>query len=180
MLMGHINNGDNMLLLCLKIFISRIIDVSLGTLRTMFIVKGNKIVSASIAFIEIMIWFYAAREALVSTESSILIAISYALGYATGTFIGTYFNELFISGIYNIEVISNKINKNDILKIKKNNFGVSVLKTIDNKNILFLSINKKRYKECIKLIKTIDKDSFIVVNDAKVAFNGYIKRDRNI
>lgn len=180
MLLGHINNGDTMLLLCLKIFISRIVDVSLGTLRTMFIVKGNKIASSSIAFIEILIWFYAAREALVSTESSLLIAVFYALGYATGTFVGTYFNELFISGIYNIEVISDKINKNDILKIKKNNFGVSVLETIDNKKILLLSINKRRYKECVDLIKKIDADSFIVVNDAKVAFNGYIKRNSKV
>ena len=100
----------------------------------------------------------------------------YSLGYATGTYLGTLINEILIDGIYNIQVISTKITTNDILKIRSANFGVSVLKTVDNKNILYLSISKKRYKECINIIKSIDKNSFIVVNDAKVAFNGYFKK----
>ena len=165
-----------MVLACIKIFISRIIDVSLGTLRTMFVVKGNKIVSSLIAFVEVFIWFYAARAALVNFDNSIIVAISYSLGYATGTYLGTLLNEILIDGFYNIEVISSKITVADILKIKKQNYGLSVVKTIDNKLIVYLSISKKRYKECIKLIKSIDKDSFIVVNDAKVAFNGYFKK----
>ena len=174
--MVHTNNGDIMVLVCFKIFVSRIIYVSLGTLRTMFVVKGNKIVSSSIAFIEVFVWFYAARAALVSYDSSILIAIFYSLGYATGTYLGTLLNELFVDGIYNVQVISSKISASDVLKIRSANFGVSVLKTIDNKSILYLSISKKRYRECINLVKSLDKNSFIVVNDAKVAFNGYFKK----
>lgn len=166
-----------MVLLCLKIFLARIMDVSLGTVRTLFIVKGNKIVSATIAFIEVLIWFFAAREALSTEISSIWIAISYALGYASGTFIGTIINEHFISGIYSIQVISDKISTRDINKIKKNNFGVSIVETVDKKKMLFLSINKKRYKECVKLIKSIDPSSFIIINDSKVAYNGYIKKN---
>lgn len=165
-----------MVIVCLKIFISRIIDVSLGTLRTMFVVKGNKIVSSTIAFIEVFVWFYAVRAALVNYDNNILIAIFYALGYATGTYLGTLLNELLIDGIYNIQVISSNITTKDILEIRSNNFGVSVLKTVDNKKILYLSISKKRYVECIRLIKGVDKDSFIVVNDAKVAFNGYFRK----
>lgn len=165
-----------MILACIKIFISRIIDVSLGTLRTMFVVKGNKVVSSVIAFIEVFIWFYAARVALVNSGNSVFIALFYSLGYATGTYLGTLINEILIDGIYNIQVISSKMTTNDVLKIKKQNYGLSVLKTVDNKLIVYLSINKKRYNDCIKLIRSIDNDSFIVVNDAKVAFNGYIKR----
>lgn len=169
-------NGDNMILACFNIFISRIIDVTLGTLRTMFVVKGNKILSSILAFIEVLIWFYAARAALVNYDNSFLIAIFYSLGYATGTYLGTLLNEILIDGVYNVQVISSKISSNDILKVRSNNFGVSVLKTIDNKKILYLSINKKRYKECIKLIRSLDSNSFIAVNDAKVAFNGYFRK----
>lgn len=165
-----------MFLLCLKIFFARICDVSLGTIRTVFIVKGNKFISSLIAFVEIIIWFFAAREALNTEISSIFIVISYALGYATGTYVGTIINELFINGVISIQVISNKIGSKEITKIKKNNFGVSVVKTIDNKNMLFLEINKKRVKECIKLIESLDKSSFIIINESKIAYNGYIKK----
>lgn len=165
-----------MILLCLKIFLARIIDVSLGTVRTYFIVKGKRTIAAIIAFIEIFIWFYAAREALNTDVTSIFIVISYAAGYATGTYLGTIINEMFISGFVNIQVISNKIKDKEIDKIKKNNFGISVIKTIDEKHMLFIETNKKRVKECINLIKKIDEKSFIIINDSKVAYNGYIKK----
>lgn len=168
------------LFLSIKIFFARILDVSLGTIRTMFIVKGNKLTSASIAFIEVIIWFFAAREALNTELNSIWIAISYAGGYATGTFIGTFINEFFISGIYSIQVISSNITPKDINTIKNQDFGVSVISTTDHKTILLLSINKKRYRECLKLIKSIDSNSFIVVNEAKLAHNGYIKNKASI
>lgn len=144
----------------------------------MFIVKGNKIISSFIAFVEVFVWFYAARVALVSFDNSLVVAIFYSLGYAAGTYLGTFLNEILIDGIFNIEVISSKIKVNDIMKIKKHNFGLSVVKTIDDKLIIYLSISKKRYKECIKLIKSIDPNSFIVVNDAKIALNGYFNKKK--
>ena len=165
-----------MILLCLKIFLARIIDVSLGTVRTYFIVKGKRTIAAIIAFVEIFIWFYAAREALNTEITSIFIVISYAAGYATGTYLGTIINEMFISGFVSIQVISDVIKAKEISDIKKNNFGISVIKTIDNKNMLFIETNKRRVKECINLIKKIDKKSFIIINDSKVAYNGYIKK----
>lgn len=167
-----------MLFTCIKIFISRILDVSLGVLRTMYVVKGNKLISSSIAFVEILIWFYAAREALVNYDNSIIVALFYSLGYATGTYLGTYMNEMLISGFYNVQVITSNISLKDILKIKEQNYGLTVSKSIDNKYIINLSINKKRYKECVSLIKSLDKNAFIVVNDAKVLFNGYIQSKR--
>ena len=52
------------LLLCLKIFFARILDVSLSTIRTVFVLKGKTPIVASLAFLEITIWFLVAREAL--------------------------------------------------------------------------------------------------------------------
>ena len=79
-----------MLLLCLKIFLVRIVDVTLGTTRTMFTVKGKRLIASLIGFFEVLIWFLIVREALQTEDKSILIAISYALGFATGTYIGGF------------------------------------------------------------------------------------------
>lgn len=166
----------SVLLLCIKIFFARIADVTLGTIRTMFIVKGNKVVASSIAFFELIIWFFAAREALNTELETMWIVVAYAGGYATGTFIGTYINEIFISGIYNVQVISKNISNKDINKIKANNFGVTIINTDEDKKILLLEINKKRYNECIKLLKSIDSSSFIIVSESKLVHNGYIKK----
>lgn len=155
-----------MLILCFKIFLSRILDVSLSSVRTMFVVKCNKIMASLIAFVEIFIWFYAAKEALVSNSTSLCIVVSYALGYATGTFIGTLINEKFISGIYSLKVSLKGVNEKMIKKLNSICLDVANLKG-ENKDILFLEVDKKNYKELIDNIYKIDKSASIVINDAK-------------
>lgn len=155
-----------MLILCFKIFLSRILDVSLSSVRTMFVVKCNKIMASLIAFVEIFIWFYAAKEALVSNSTSLCIIVSYALGYATGTFIGTLINEKFISGIYSLKVSLKGVNEKMIKKLNSICLDVVSLKG-DGKNILFLEVDKKNYKELVNNIYIIDKYASIVINDAK-------------
>lgn len=51
-----------MVLMCLKIFLARIIDVTLGTVRTVLVVRGRKNTAALIAFVEVLIWFLIARR----------------------------------------------------------------------------------------------------------------------
>ena len=155
-----------MLILCFKIFLSRILDVSLSSVRTMFVVKCNKIMASLIAFVEIFIWFYAAKEALVSNSTSLCIIVSYALGYATGTFIGTLINEKFISGIYSLKVSLKGVNEKMLKKLNSICLDVVSLKG-EGKNILFLEVDKKNYKELVNNIYMIDKSASIVINDAK-------------
>ena len=107
----------NLFYLCLKIFSARIIDVSMNTIRTVYIVKGKRLISTVIAFFEVLIWFEVARTALNTEINSFLIPISYAGGYATGTYIGTLISTKFIKGHYTVTIISNNI---DSTKIKKN------------------------------------------------------------
>lgn len=156
-----------MYFLCFKIFISRILDVTLSSIRTLFIVKCNKVVASIISFLEIFIWFYAAKSALISNESSICIVISYALGYSLGTFIGTAINSYFISGVYSIKVNLKNITKQEEMSLK--NISLNFNKIRDNNTyILFIDVNKNNYKELLNKISLIDEDAFIVVNETLV------------
>ena len=85
-------------MLCVKIFFVRILDVSLGTLRTIITVKGKILVASLIGFIEMFVWFSVVNEALNTDEKSIWIAIAYSLGFATGTYIGGILSKKFITG----------------------------------------------------------------------------------
>lgn len=156
-----------MLILCLKIFVSRILDVSLSSVRTMFIVKCNKIVASLIAFVEIFIWFYAAKEALVTNIDSIFIVISYALGYATGTFIGTLINERFVSGTFSLKVILNKIDNKNYQYLNDICYDISKIK-LDRQEMLFIDVDKRKYNECLNYINKIDINAKVSVSDAKI------------
>ena len=158
-------------LLCIKIFFVRIIDVSLGTFRTIITVKGKAIYASIIGFIEVFVWFLVVREALSTNESSIWIAISYSLGFSTGTYIGSILSKHFIESILSIQIITTKYKLVNV--IRENGYGVSVVNVNgmneEDKYMLFVEIKNK------SLAYSVDKDSFFIVTETKYVQNGYIK-----
>jgi uncharacterized protein YebE (UPF0316 family) len=167
-------------LLCIKIFAVRIIDVSLGTVRTVFTVRGKKVIASSIGFIEVLIWFLIVREALSFETSSIVVAISYSLGFATGTYIGGMLAQKLITGNITVQVFPTTNNKSIVNEIRSRGYGVTVLnyKGMDEKEdkfMLYININKRKEKELRKLIDELDDNAFVVVNETTYVENGYFK-----
>ena len=166
-------------LLCLKIFFARILDVTLGTIRTIHTVKGRTLVAGLIAFVEVFIWFVVVREALNTELNSVWIVISYSAGYATGTMLGTMVSKTFINTIISVEVITSKGTIENINLIREKGYGVSVLETVnsisDKKQMLFITLNSRNLKDLKRILYQIDPKAFIVVNESKIVQNGYIK-----
>lgn len=167
-------------LLCIKIFCARIIDVTLGTMRMIHTVKGRTKTAGIIAFFEVFIWFIIAREALNTGVNSIWIAVAYAGGYATGTMLGSFISNKFVNSLISVEVITTKATPENIEKIRLEGFGVSVVDTInnlseENSKILFITLNSRHLNDLKRILRHIDKNAFIVVNESKVVVNGFIK-----
>ena len=166
----------NIVILCIEIFFARILDVSVGVLRTIELIKNHTSKAVILAFFEVFIWFLVAREAINTTDFSLLVAIFYSLGYATGTFVGAYISERVIDGVVGVQIVTTKGTDKNINQIKKRGYGVSSITLDDKKNkMIFIQINNKQLKNLIKLIKQIDDKAFIFVNDTKYNLNGYIK-----
>ena len=166
-------------LLCLKIFFARIIDVSLGTVRTMLTVKGKKFYASLIGFIEVLIWFLVVREALNTEESGIIIALSYALGYATGTFIGGVLSSKFIVTPVTVQIVT-KIEIESMMAVLKNNhYGCSILDVTGYeqtpKKMIIVETTSKRIKSLTRLVNEVDDKAFIVISETKYIQNGYLK-----
>ncbi len=160
-----------LLFICLKIFFARILDVSLNTIRTTFVLRGKTFIVAIIAFLEITIWFLVARTAL-NTELNIFIVLSYSGGYTTGTIIGTIITDKFIKTNLEIIVISTKIKTTK--KIKDSDFGVSILNKDANKTMLLIETNKKRLSELTNLLNKLDNTAFITIKETRTIINGYM------
>lgn len=180
-LLWYNNNGDGMslFLLCLKIFFVRILDVSMGTLRTVITVKGKSFYASLVGFFEVFIWFLIVKEALNTDETSIWIAVAYSLGFATGTFIGGLLSNKLISGNLSVQIITNLAYPIMVDTLRKEGFGVTVMdvegkNTDEEKYMLFVEINNKSLTHLQKLVKNIDNNAFMVVNETKYIENGFI------
>ena len=161
----------SLLFTCIKIFFARILDVSLNTIRTTYVIKGKTFIVALIAFVEITIWLLVARTAI-NVKLNIWIVLSYSGGYTMGTILGTTFINKFVKTNMELIVISTKIKNTK--KIKNKNFGVSILNKDKNKTILLIETNKKRLDELITLLKKLDNEAFITIKETKTIINGYI------
>lgn len=166
--------------LCIKIFFARILDVSIGTIRTMLMVKGKTLFTSILAFLEVFIWFLVAKEALITNVESIFIPIAYSLGYASGNLIGSFIATNFIKGIIGVEVVTLKGNKKLLNAVRKSGYRVSIIDLKDDfegkkHEMLYFQINNKSLKHLLHLIKKYDKYAFIVVNETKTVQNGFIK-----
>ena len=168
------------LLTCLKIFTARIIDVTLGTLRTVFFVKGKTIEPFIIAFFEVLVWYMVAREALNTSGNPWIIAIFYAGGYATGTYLGSLLSNKLIKGYMQVQIIVEDNSQKLIDILRKKGFGVSIVELKNayagkNKDMLYIEVSNKKLKELKNIVQKFDKKAFLVVNETKLVQNGLLK-----
>lgn len=165
-----------LLLLCLKIFFIRILDVSMGTLRTIITIKGKTLYASLVGFFEVFIWFSVVREALNTDEKSLWIAIAYALGFSVGTYIGGLLSNKLISGNLGVQVITDNAYPELVPHLRDQGYGVTVMNVQgkdSDKYMLFIEINNKNLDKLHKLVKSVDNDAFIVVNETKHVHNGF-------
>lgn len=168
-----------MLFLCLKIFFVRILDVSLGTVRTIMTVKNKNLIASMIGFVEITVWFLVVKEALNTDENSIFIVLSYAAGFSTGTYIGGLISDKYIKGYMSVQVITEKANV--LTKVlRENGYGVSSIDVKGRENsdkvLLLIQINSNNLEGLKSLINEYDDKAFIIINETKYIQNGFIKK----
>jgi len=166
----------SLFLMCMKIFFARLIDVSLGTFRTINTVKGRDLIAALIGVVEITVWFLVVKEALNTDNNSFWIVSAYALGFAVGTYIGGKISKIFIKSNLEVQVILSNKDDNIIEKIRKSGYGVTAIEVKgakDTKYMLYIQIRDNTLEKLKNIVRKLDNKAFIVVNETKYVENGY-------
>lgn len=166
----------DLFLMCIKIFFARLIDVSLGTFRTINTVKGKDLIASLIGLIEITVWFLVVKEALNTNNNSYFVVAAYALGFSVGTYIGGKISKIFIRSNLEVQVILSNKDDNIVKKIRENGYGVTAIEVKGSKDVkymLYIQIRHNTLENLKKIIKKLDSKAFIVVNETKYVENGY-------
>jgi uncharacterized protein YebE (UPF0316 family) len=95
-------------LAALVIFTLRIIDVSLGTLRTISVVQGRVKLSVLLGFFETFVWLTAVAQALMGIEKNPLLMLAYCAGFAAGNAVGIQIERKIAMGIVVIRMFSSQ------------------------------------------------------------------------
>ncbi len=161
------------LLIAFFIFIARIIDVTIGTIKIIFISRGYKIVAPFLAFAEIMVWLVAIRQIMINLDNPICF-LGYALGFACGTFSGLKIEEKLAAGILMVRIITKTKAKKLPAVLKEHGYAYTNIEargSYGKVNIIFSVIKRRCLKEFIKLIKETNPQSFYSVEDVRLVGN---------
>ncbi|MFC1697096.1 DUF2179 domain-containing protein [Nanoarchaeota archaeon] len=153
------------------IFFSRVIDVSLGTLRVIFISRGYKSLAPIVAFFEVLIWLFAAKQVLVNLNVWYLFII-YAGGFAVGTYVGIIIDEKLKMGKVLVRIITKKESKEMFHALKEAKFNVSKIVGIGNNGrveIIFTITKRKNIDKIYQIITKINRHAFYTVEDIRYA-----------
>ena len=167
----------NWVVLPILIFISRILDVSLDTLKVVFVSQGYKKLAVLANFLGTLVWIVIVRQVITSMENPMWL-LAYAFGASAGTYIGLLISEKVAIG--KVAIRANIRNRPDklITKLRKSGFGVTVTEAhgkIKSSKQLYSVIKGKDVEKYVGIIKKNNPKAFYTVENIKSVNEGIFR-----
>ncbi len=147
----------------LLIFALRITDVSIGTLRITFLVRGRRGVAGLLSFFESLIWLTAAAQVLTTLDSPLKF-VAYAGGYATGTMLGVSVERWLAVGDVLMRVVTPVDAPSSEHVLRQAGFGVTVVNGQGMRGdvrILFVVLARRKTQAALKIVNEINPGAYI-------------------
>ena len=153
----------------LFIFFARILDVSIGTIRIMFVSKGYRGKATLLGFVEVLIWIIIVAQIFTNLDNW-LNYIAFAAGFATGNYVGMYIEEKMKMGVQIYRIIVNQENSGLAEELMKRDFRVTVVPgegKYGPVKVLFTVAKRKRWQELSDVVNELAPNAFYSVEDVK-------------
>lgn len=157
------------LVLPLFIFFARIVDVSLGTLRIIFVTKGMRHIAPFVGFFEVFVWIIAISRIMQNLDNWFCY-VAYAAGFATGNFVGMLLEEKLAIGHEMIRVITRKDASDLINELRSRGHGVTSVKAEGIEGevaVIYIIAKRSMIAEVLQLINRFNPRALYTVESIK-------------
>jgi uncharacterized protein YebE (UPF0316 family) len=162
-------------ILPILIFLARILDQSLGTIRVILTAKGYKFIAPVLGFFESLAWILAASQVIYQVDN-VVCYIFYGGGFTAGSYIGMIIEEKLSIGTVVIRIIP-KQNTDKLIKyLRAHDYGVTCIDVegMDGKSKMLLTIVKrKKARDVINLVNLFNPKAFYTIEEVKSVNEGY-------
>ena len=167
-------------ILPLLIFLARISDQTIGTLRLIFLSKGQKRLAPFLGFFEVIIWLLAVGQIMKHLDN-VLCYVAYGGGFAMGNYIGMVLEEKLSIGNVLVRIIPRKDSSELIAYLRQQNYGVTSVEAegaMGKVNIVFSIIKRKDVDHVVSIINQFNPNAFYTIEDVKAINEGIFKKKR--
>jgi len=159
----------NYVILPLLIFFARVGDVTISTIRIIFVMNGNRIIAPILGFFEAFIWLLAIGQ-IFSNIDNIWSYVAYAGGFAVGTFVGITIEEKLAYGKVVLRLFAPDNVDNLIGFLEENDYRYSMLDATGRKgkvNVLFMVVKRNNLKSLLNSIDSFHPKAFYTIEGVK-------------
>jgi uncharacterized protein YebE (UPF0316 family) len=158
----------------LLIFVARMSDVSLGTMRHILVARGMRQIVPFLGFLEVLIWLFAISQTMKHLDN-IACYIGFASGFAMGTYVGMRIEEKLALGMQVLRIITHQDCQLLINELQNNDIGVTIMNGQGAKGpvkILLMVVNRKDLGIIINIIQRSNPGIFYSIEDVRTSQQG--------
>lgn len=158
----------------LLIFMARICDVSIGTLRIIFVSKGKRNIAPVLGFFEVLIWITAISKIMENLDNYINF-VAYAAGFATGNFVGMIIEEKLAMGIMMIRVFAHERGNELVQSLNAEGFGATVVEAHGAReriDLIYSIVKRNELADVLNIITRFNSKAFYTIEDIKSVNEG--------
>ena len=160
------------------IFISKIVEMTMSTLRIIMISKGYRKQGAILSFFEVLLWVFVASQVILGLAQAPIKGIVFSIGFAVGVYLGSRIENHIALGRVLIQAIVTKDNSKALVYgLRQQGYAITTLDAKgrdSDKQILMIYANRKGKEEITKDIHKLDNSAMIITNDVSTLQGGTI------
>ncbi len=163
------------IILPLLVFLARILDVTIGTLRIIFVSKGLKHFAAVLGFFESLIWLIAVAQVMQNLNSW-QTYVAFACGFGAGNYVGVVLEERIALGNLLIRIITMKEADDLVEVLRKAGYGVTSVDANGESGpvkLIFSIIKRRNLPKIIAMIKKYNPNAFYTIEDMRYVNQTY-------
>jgi uncharacterized protein YebE (UPF0316 family) len=166
------------------IFILKIIEVAIATLRMILVNKGYRTQGTLLSFVEIMLWTFITSRVIMGIVDAPIKGIVFCFGFSVGVYLGSLIEGYIAMGQVLVQTIVSLDNADKMaFTVRQKGYGVTTMEAQgrdDAKKVLMVFAFRKSKEELIGEIQKLDSTAMIITHDVSTLHGGTIAAARKL
>lgn len=159
------------------IFISKVIENALATLRLIVVANGKKTLGAFLQLAIAIVWVLVTGVVIVNITKDPWKIVFFGLGSFVGSYVGSFIEEKMALGSNMIMAIADRDSGDEMASlIRDHGYAVTTMEGCGKdkeRSILMIMVSRKKRPRLVQLIKKVDHDTMIVAENAFTIHGGH-------
>ncbi|MBE6633167.1 MAG: DUF2179 domain-containing protein [Ruminococcaceae bacterium] len=163
---------------CMIVCAAKILEITIQSLKTCMMVKGQRLKAAGLGFVECTVWGLVISTIIGTLGDNLFLLLFYCVGYATGLFLGSTIEGKIALGTSNLQLVANAENTKRVVSyLRVRGRGYTVFKghgSKDKMNMIFIVLPRREVKRLLREVRALcDNKVFVVATEVSRHAGGY-------